>query len=334
METTIASCLAYSPISIPLHAVADMTIFLSCCAIAGAILLYLKKKQPEFKITGYVVAGFILWIGLINLGEFFALWYPIHLILGIVKGMTAFVAMIGAIALFPLIPRLIQILTPQEYEKVIRELYNANQDLKIEVEEHTVQTKAVSAELTNRVRNIIATVHGISKETARNITDIKSYLKCFNARLVGITNCNELLLSNSWRGATLREVVQSQLSPFAAHKNTTVEGPDLFLKPSAVQQISLAMHELASNTPGMLLSGSTAKCSVKWSRHSDNADNDTLSFSYAEPRNKGSIPPEYKGFGQSVLNFVVPTALNGLSELRIQENDIRWDLKVPMDSVC
>ena len=332
-STTIASALAYSPISIPLHAVADLTMFLACSAIAVAVLLYLYKKQPEFKLSGYIIAGFIGWIGIVNLGEFFALWYPVHLVLGVAKGITAFIVIIGSITLFPLIPRFLNILTPHEYEATIRALYKANGDLKDTVEDHANQSKAISLELTNRVRNTIATVHGIAKETARNVSDVKTFLKAFNARLVGITHCNELLLSNSWKGAMLREVVKSQLNQFSAHKNTLIEGPDVFLKPSAVQQISLAMHELAANTPGMLLNGASSKCSVSWSKHSDNTDHDTLRFTYVEPRNKGANPPDYKGFGHSVLNFVVPTALNGLSDLKIKENDIHWDLEVPMDSV-
>ena len=338
METTLASCLAYSPLAVPLHAVADMTIFLACCAIATATLLYIHKKQPEFRVAGYVVAGVIFWIGLISLATFLSLWYPIHAFTGALKGVTALLLIIGSISLFPLMPRLIDILTPLEYEKVIRQLYDSNKLSEEAVEQNRTETKSLTRELSIRVRNIIATIHGISKETSRSTADIKTYLRKFNARLVGLTHCNDLLMANEWKGAPIRDVISSQLSQFEELDKAVVEGPDLFLKPLAVQNISLALHELAANTISHTDGTGSKNCTIRWAKHGEadeeGVDTGMIKFMWEESRPEGSISSDYKGFGSSVLNFIVPTALNGLSELKIHDKDIHWDLEVPVSSVC
>jgi len=62
--------------------------------------------------------------------------------------------------------------------------------------------------------------------------------------------------------------------------------------------------------------------------------NDTLKLSWDETRDGGLPLSDYKGFGHSVLNYIVPTSLNGMSELRIQANTVRWNLEVPIHNVC
>lgn len=336
MEQTLASCMAFGPITMSLHAASDLVIFVSLVAVAVAILIYTHTKKPEFRVGCFVAAGFVIWIGLLCLASFLSLWYPIHLALGVMKALTAVIVMITAIALFPLMTKILEVFTPQEYETIINQFYEANKAMKKLVAEKLTESKHITSELNSRVRNVLATVHGISKETARSAKTIPTYLDNFNARMIGLTSCNELLLSNGWKGADLRDVIHSQLNQYT-DLDASIDGPELFINPEAAQNISLAMHELASNNAVHTNGGGRKSCTVSWHKHQDehnNDANDTLKLSWDEEREGGMIQnSNYKGFGHSVLDYIVPTSLNGMSELRIQNNTVRWNLEVPINNV-
>lgn len=328
---TLAECFVAGTGLVPIHAAADIIIFVSCCALSMAVLLYIRSKQPEFKIGCYAAAGVIFWIGLLYLGSFLSLWYPIFFAVGIMKAVTAAGLLVTAIAAFPLLPRALEILTPQEYESVIRKLYDSNKTMETEVQKATEESNKLAKELTRRVRHVLATVHGISKETARSTPDIATYLKKFNSRIIGLTHSNNLLQSNNWRGADLKDVIRAQLEQFAGLvKRVKVDGPSIYLRTSAVQHLSLAIHELAANTNG------SSTPTITWQRHENdpNRDNNTFTLLWEESVPKGSPEPTHRGFGHVVLNYTVPTSLNGLSELRFNDENIQWELEVPMTSLC
>src|SRR5262249_40492655 len=60
---------------------------------------------------------------------------------------------------------------------------------------------------------------------------------CFGGRL---------LSENSWRGASLREVVRRELAPYA-RGNTETTGPRVTLTAEATQAIAAVLHELTTN---------------------------------------------------------------------------------------
>ncbi len=130
----------------------------------------------------------------------------------------------------------------------------------------------------------------------------------------------------------MKDVVRTQLEQFAKlAKSVTVDGPSMYLKPSAVQQISLALHELAANANA---NGSSKPC-ITWQQHEDvmNKDNSTFSLRWEETMPEGVTEPTHKGFGHVVLNYSVPTALNGLSDLSFKDQNVQYHLECPMSSL-
>lgn len=335
----INSCLSFNPVLLPLHLVSDLILFLSYLAVAGAILYYLAKKKPEFRGYGYALAGFIAWYGFLHLGSVLSLWYPILLVTGIMKAVTAVVMMVCAIAIFPLMPQILQSLTPREQQYRLNEALATNQHLKEQIRVQTIEGKSMVQELSNRVRNILSIVHGIAKETTRSSTDVESYLNKFNSRLAGLTNCNDLLISNDWKGVPLKEALHAQLEVFNPELNNKVimEGPEIFMNPAAAQHISMAFHELAANTTAH--DTNLDKCVVSWYQMQDenNPNNDTLKLIWTEMRPVGqeaNLPVNKRGFGQVVLDFLVPTSLNALSALQFKRDGMQYELDVPMSSLC
>ena len=68
----------------------------------------------------------------------------------------------------------------------------------------------------------------------------------FTARLHALSKAHDLLTSDKWDRAPLRDVVDAAVEPFQLER-FTLEGPDTWLNASMSLQVTLALHELATN---------------------------------------------------------------------------------------
>jgi PAS domain S-box-containing protein len=108
------------------------------------------------------------------------------------------------------------------------------------------QLRLLLRELTHRSKNLLAVIHAIARDArARAVED---FLDRFSARLVAIGCSHDLLIADNWHGASLRMLVEQQLGEHADRfgEQIAIEGEDVMLKPEAVQNLGLALHELAT----------------------------------------------------------------------------------------
>src|SRR5689334_19434259 len=104
-------------------------------------------------------------------------------------------------------------------------------------------------ELTHRSKNLLAVIQAMARQTARHAGSIDGFLTRFAGRLQALAASHDLLVRESWYGASLQDLARSQLSAFADTTGERIEanGPKVALKPVAAQRLGLALHELAAN---------------------------------------------------------------------------------------
>jgi two-component sensor histidine kinase len=104
-------------------------------------------------------------------------------------------------------------------------------------------------ELTHRSKNLLAVIQAMARQTANHAGSTDAFLKQFGSRLQALAASHDLLVRESWYGASLGELIRSQLSSYldGAAVQVTIEGPAIALKPEAAQNLGLALHELAIN---------------------------------------------------------------------------------------
>ena len=101
-------CLSWEPGLIALHVVSDGLITASYYSIPLAIaLLLLRRGDVAFSWMAWLFAIFILACGTTHLMGIWTLWYPDYLTDGLVKAVTAVASVMTAVALWPLLPRLV-----------------------------------------------------------------------------------------------------------------------------------------------------------------------------------------------------------------------------------
>ena len=54
----------------------------------------------------------------------------------------------------------------------------------------------------------------VANQTARHASDVTQYHARFAERLTALADCHDLLVRDSWQGASFRDLVSAQLKPF------------------------------------------------------------------------------------------------------------------------
>src|SRR6185312_11376845 len=115
----------------------------------------------------------------------------------------------------------------------------------------------------------------MARQTANHAGSTDAFLKQFGSRLQALAASHDLLVRESWYGASLGELVRSQLSSYlnGTAVQITIEGPAIALKPEAAQNLGLALHELAINAAKFgALSVPAGHVSITWVRRESVAD--------------------------------------------------------------
>lgn len=104
----------------------------------------------------------------------------------------------------------------------------------------------VNQELHHRLQNTLTLVHAIATQSLRAVEDREAVEK-FRARIIALGRAHQVLLSQSWAGATLDEIAPRVLTPVAAAGHVAIDGPPVRLSARATVSVAMILHELASN---------------------------------------------------------------------------------------
>lgn len=170
--------------------------------------------------------------------------------------------------------------------------------------------RVMAAELDHRVRNMLAVVATIARQTGRRSTTIEQFLRSFEDRVSAMARTQALLASENWGGATLRALLDSELEPFKEHgwHNIVLSGPDLRLTLSESQTLSIAFHELATNAAKYgAFSVDHGALSVTWLLTGTRG----YTIEWRESGLEGIAASDSRGFGSTIIDTVTPTQLGG-----------------------
>ena len=122
-------CLLWRPDLVALHAGANLVIALAYFSIPlGMFIVQRRRRDLPFRGVFRLSALFILACGIGHLVDLATLWFPAYGLQGLVKAATAAISAITAVALWPLIPRIMALPSSTT-------LQQANTQLKAEVAE-------------------------------------------------------------------------------------------------------------------------------------------------------------------------------------------------------
>jgi PAS domain S-box-containing protein len=189
-------------------------------------------------------------------------------------------------------------------------------------------------ELNHRVKNTLAVVQSLAHQTMRGSKSPEDMRSAFAARLAAFSKAHDLLSRNFWEGADFSEIVAEAISPYRddSQSRFEVRGPHIRLRPTAVLTLSLALHELATN-------------SAKYGALSDGAGGVELSWGFNEdiPKRfklrwteRGGPPvetPQKRGFGSRLIEQGLAQDVSGEVRLDFAPEGVVCTIDAPLEEI-
>lgn len=199
-------------------------------------------------------------------------------------------------------------------------------------EEHV---RFLMRELTHRSKNLLAVIQAMARQSLSLQTDPQEFVGRFSERLSSLAGSHDLLSNDDWAGASLVQLIHSQLQHFGDlfDKRILIRGADLILRPEAAQNIGIALHELTTNAAKFgALSVETGIVTVSWSLDAE-GDDRRMRLHWREESGPLVAAPDHQGFGRLVMDRIAGQALGGRSETTFAPDGVVWELDVPIKSV-
>ena len=189
-------------------------------------------------------------------------------------------------------------------------------------------------EVNHRVKNQFAVILSMVRESAKSARTTDAFTQDIADRILALSRSHDLLVDAQWTGTGLFNLVEQHLRPFSHDHKVNLSGPLVKLSVSAVQNLGMALHELAINSLkyGALSQGG-GEVDVFWTiGDDDDADLFELvwreKFATTRPSDHGA-----SGFGTTVLSVVTPRSLMGTARIERDAFGLTWSLRAPLSVV-
>jgi PAS domain S-box-containing protein len=160
-------------------------------------------------------------------------------------------------------------------------------------------------EIQHRGNNLLAVIQTIANCSLSGNYSLAEAKAAFEARLLALARSNRNLSKSNWIGVDLKEIVRSELEPFL--ERAIIEGDDVSFDAKQSQNLSLALHELATNAAkyGALSNGS-GTVRISWATIL--GETAVLKFTWRETGGPPVAAPTRHGFGTALLKATFPGA--------------------------
>lgn len=193
-------------------------------------------------------------------------------------------------------------------------------------------TQMMMGELNHRVKNTLATVQAIALQTLANAPGLAEFRKSFINRLLALSNTHNLLASNAWSGASITDVIVSELAPFQQGEKlcVTLHGEPFTLSTKMALALSMGLHELTTNAVKYgALSVPEGQVTVSW-EILQVEDRSLLHLIWRESGGPPVSPSKHKGFGSRLITDGLPYELNGKVALEYPQSGVICTIDAPL----
>lgn len=194
----------------------------------------------------------------------------------------------------------------------------------------TERLKILVKELNHRVRNILASVKSVSKQTANQENSIEGYVLALEKRITALADVNNMLTENSFGSISLEKILRKELSPYnISAQNYNIEEPSIELSSIVAPIIVLVFHELTTNSAKYgSLSSKTGKLNISWHI----AENDLFIF-WVEKDGPKVKEPKRKGFGRTIIENAIGYEFGGSSLMNFKETGLEVTIQIPLNTI-
>jgi two-component sensor histidine kinase len=189
-------------------------------------------------------------------------------------------------------------------------------------------------ELRHRVKNLLALVQALARQTEAAGRSGEAYRDDFLGRFDALVRAHDLTAFGQ-AGADLQGLVERTLEPYAADPAAvTVEpGPAVRLASAQVLPLGLILHELATNAVKHgALSAPGGRVRLAWAVEEEADGAPQLRLCWKERGGPEVAPPVTRGFGARFIELAAAGELGGRAELTFAPEGLQAEIVVPLGS--
>jgi two-component sensor histidine kinase len=284
----------------------------------------------RFSWVVWMFVAFITLCGLTHVMGVLTLWQPAYGVEALVKAATAAVSLVTALALWPLLPKAIALPSAQALQAGLAERDTALAELRgamttmVEMREHESRQRLLLDELNHRVKNTLASVQSVARQTLKDTDAMHEARDLFIERLMALSSTHNLLVKHQWESATLHELVDATLKPYG--RSYAYLGPDLRLDANLAVSLGMALHELTTNAlkHGAWLAGGRVDLEVM------QQGVDEAWIVWRESGGPAVRTPRQRGFGSRLLERGVAGELGGEVSLDFARDGLVCTIRAPL----
>ncbi|WP_265519817.1 PAS domain S-box protein [Nitratireductor luteus] len=190
------------------------------------------------------------------------------------------------------------------------------------------QREIMIAELSHRVKNALATVVSIARQSFSKDADPRHAYRSFEARIRALAQTHGRLAEAQWAGVVLKTILDDELAPYRHEDgvNVRLNGPSVSLPPKPALALGMAFHELATNAAKYGAFSVKDGCvEVNWK-----FEGEQLRITWAERNGPEVAPPTKTGFGRLLLERVLAADFNGKVDVTYGREGVRCAFTVPI----
>lgn len=195
----------------------------------------------------------------------------------------------------------------------------------------------VMHELVHRTKNLLTLAQAMMRQLAKQADSVEGFQAAVAERLDGLIRSIELLTSEQWAGASLRRVIDIHLDAFPqAVDQIEISGKDFMLKPEAVQNLGLTLHELATNSVKYgAFSVPEGRVALSWEDAEEESQTEPmLRFVWRESQGPEVRSPDRSGFGTTVIKTHAAAAFRGTVQVDYLPEGLLWVLTAPRSTLA
>jgi CHASE1-domain containing sensor protein/two-component sensor histidine kinase len=197
------------------------------------------------------------------------------------------------------------------------------------VQKEAEHRKLLLDELNHRVKNTLAAVQSIARQTSRSAQTPEDFAASFEGRLFALSHTHDLLTRGNWESAPLVELARSELAPYGPGR-AVLNGPPVWLPPQDAVAIGMAFHELATNAAKYgALSTAGGHVRVGWSVVTCGGK-PWLKVVWEEAGGPAVVAPARRGFGTKLLGGGLANQLDGIVTLDFPVTGVRCVIEFPL----
>lgn len=200
-------------------------------------------------------------------------------------------------------------------------------------EKSLLEKELMLQEMKHRIKNSIARVLAIARQTASRATDVEEFSTSFSARLQAMSASQDMLTRSRWQKADLGDLLRIELGQVFGKDlpEGLLKGPQVLLDETTTQALGLTFHELATNALkyGEVSNLVDGGLKIDW-RVEGASRSRALVLNWRETGQIQLEAPTETGFGTKLIDLNITRELGGQITRDFRPDGLKVGIRIPL----